>query len=166
MRELVVFFSRKDENYVSGVMKNLETGNTETVARMIQKATGAELFVLEPAHPYSRNYNECVEQAMEDLRNSARPEIKKYPETIAPYDVIYLGFPNYCGTMPMLMFTFLEHFDFTGKIIKPFCTHEGSGLGRSVDDIRKMCPTARVESGLAIHGGSVQKAGKEIGQWI
>lgn len=82
------------------------------------------------------------------------------------YSEIYLGFPNYWGTMPMAVFTFLEHFDFSGKIIKPFCTHEGSGLGGSINDIRKLCPEAKVETGLAIRGGSVKMSKAEIEKWI
>lgn len=66
----------------------------------------------------------------------------------------------------MAVFTFLEHFDFSGKIIKPFCTHEGSGMGNSERDIKRLCPTAKVEKGLAIRGGSVRQAGKEIERWL
>lgn len=94
------------------------------------------------------------------------PELKAYPETMEQYSEIYLGFPNYWGTMPMAVFTFLEHFDFSGKIIKPFCTHEGSGLGGSINDIRKLCPEAKVETGLAIRGGSVKMSKAEIEKWI
>ena len=66
----------------------------------------------------------------------------------------------------MAVSTFLEHFDFSGKTIKPFCTHEGSGLGSSINDIKKLCPAAKVEKGLAIHGGSVRRSRKEIEKWI
>lgn len=72
----------------------------------------------------------------------ARPELREYPDSLEPYDTVYLGYPNYWGTMPMPVFTFLEHFDFSGKTIRPFCTHEGSGLGHSVEDIRRLCPGA------------------------
>ncbi|MBS4982444.1 MAG: flavodoxin, partial [Lachnospiraceae bacterium] len=81
-------------------------------------------------------------------------------------DVIYLGYPNYWSTMPMAVFTFLEHFDWNGKVIKPFCTHEGSGLGSSVRDIRRLCPGAKVEKGLAVNGGSVRRAKQNISEWI
>lgn len=79
---------------------------------------------------------------------------------------MYLGYPNYWNTMPMAVFTFLEHFDFTGKEIRPFCTHEGSGMGNSVSDIRKLCPDAEVSQGLAIRGGSVKESEKAIKEWI
>lgn len=114
--KIVVFYSRADENYVNGMLKNLEVGNTEVAAGIIQKFTEADMFKMEQLQPYSPNYNECIAQAQADQKRNARPELKNYPESIEEYDIIYLGFPNYWGTMPMAVFTFLEHFDFSGKI--------------------------------------------------
>lgn len=166
MASIIIYFSRKDENYVNGMIKNLAIGNTEILAGMIQKLTGADIFKVEPIQPYSKNYNECIAQAQADQNRNARPELKNYPENLEQYDMIYLGYPNYWGTMPMVLFTFLERFDLNGKTIKPFCTHEGSGLGHSIEDIKKLCPTAIVEKGLALHGGSVEKSEKELDKWI
>ena len=163
---LIVYFSRADENYVSGALKWLETGNTAVIAGMIQRLTGGDLFPIQPVQPYAKDYNTCIAQARADQRRNARPALKGYPESLDAYDVIYLGYPNYWGTMPMAVFTFLEHFDFSGKRIRPFCTHEGSGLGRSVLDIQKLCPTATVETGLSIHGGRVGQSDKAIEKWI
>lgn len=162
---LIAFYSRADENYVNGLIKTLEVGNTEIVAGMIKELTGADVVKIEQMEPYARDYNECIAQAQADQRQNARPELRNCPETISEYDVIYLGYPNYWSTMPMAVFTFLEHFDFSGKTIKPFCTHEGSGMGSSVSDIKKLCPTAKVEKGLAIQGGSVRRARKDIEKW-
>lgn len=166
MAELIAFFSRRDENYVNGMLKKLDIGNTEAVARIIQELTGGELFQIEPVQAYSKDYNECIAQAQADQKRDARPELKTWPESLEPYDMVYLGYPNYWGTMPMAVFTFLEHFDFSGKIIRPFCTHEGSGMGGSISDIRKLCPGARVETGLSIRGGSVDRSKKDIEKWI
>ena len=166
MKDLIAFFSRGDENYVSGMIKNLEVGNTEVVAGIIQKLTEADMFQIEPIHPYAKDYNECIEQARVEQRQDARPELKHYMESIDKYDTIYLGYPNYWGTMPMSVFTFLEHYDFSGKTIKPFCTHEGSGLGNSIKDIIKICPTAKVEEGLAIRGSNVKSSEKDIKKWL
>lgn len=165
-KKLIAFYSRADENYVNGQIVPLKTGNTEIVAGMIQKLTGADIFKLEQKQPYAADYNECIQQAREDQNRNARPELKAYPDSLEEYDVIYLGYPNYWSTMPMAVFTFLEHFNFSGKVIKPFCTHEGSGMGSSVEDIRKLCPTARVEPGLAIQGGSVSHSQKEVENWV
>lgn len=164
--KLIAFYSRADENYVNGQIRTLETGNTEIAAGMIADMTGADLFRIEQKEPYAKDYNECIAQAQEDQRSDARPELTSYPDSIDEYDVIYLGYPDYWSTMPMAVFTFLEHFDFSGKVIKPFCTHEGSGLGHSMDDIRKLCPDADVREGLAIHGASVCNSKKDIENWL
>ncbi|MGN0573286.1 MAG: flavodoxin [Acutalibacteraceae bacterium] len=165
-KELIAFYSRADENYVNGLIKTLQVGNTEIAAGIIKELTGADLFKIEQTEPYSRSYNECIAQAQADQRQNARPKLKNLPESIDEYDVIYLGYPNYWSTMPMAVFTFLEHFDFSGKTINPFCTHEGSGLGSSVSDIKKLCPDAKVEKGIAIHGGRVKQAKNDIAKWI
>lgn len=135
MAALIAYFSRADQNYFGGRLKNISVGNTEQAARILEKITGADMFKIEPVQPYSKDYNICTSQAQEDQLRNARPELTHYPESIDQYDVIYLGYPNYWGTMPMQVFTFLEHFDFNGKTICPFCTHEGSGMGRSEADI-------------------------------
>ena len=163
---LIVFYSRADENYVSGMLKQLDIGNTEVAAGIIRELTDGELFKLEQVQAYSKDYNECIAEAQADQKRNARPELKRYPDTIEGYDTIYLGFPNYWCTMPMAVFTFLEHFDFDGNIIKPFCTHEGSGMGNSVNDIKRLCPGAKVEKGLAIRGSSVKNSKKDIENWI
>lgn len=165
-KKLIAFYSRADENYVNGMIKTLEIGNTEMAADIIREITGAEMFKMEQVQPYSKEYNTCIAQAQADQRRDARPELRQYPDSLENYDVIYLGFPNYWSTMPMAVFTFLERFDFVGKTIKPFCTHEGSGMGSSVSDIKKLCPGATVEQGLAIQGGSVSRSRKEIEKWV
>lgn len=111
----VAFYSRSDENYVNGQLKTLEVGNTELAAKAIEKQTGGELFKIEQVTPYSKDYNECIDQAKSDQRRNARPELKVCLANVDDYDVIYLGFPNYRGTMPMAVMTFLERFDFSGK---------------------------------------------------
>ncbi len=166
MKTLIAFYSRADENYVSGKLENLKVGNTEIAARFIQEITGGELFKIEQVKPYSKRYNDCISEAKEDRKRGARPELKNYPESISEYDVIYLGYPNYWSTMPMAVFTFLEKFDFSGKNIKPFCTHEGSALGNSVPDIKRLCPKAKVKSGLAIKGSAVKSAKSQIEKWV
>lgn len=166
MAAIIAYFSRTGENYVNGSIKRLKKGNTEIVAEMIRDKTGADLFKIIPRIGYSDDYNECIKQAKEDLKRNARPELISYPDSLDEYDTIYLGYPNYWGTMPMCVFSFLEHFDLGGKTIRPFCTHEGSGMGKSVSDIKKLCPRATVESGLAIHGASAGGASKEIAGWL
>lgn len=165
MAELIAFFSRADENYVNGMLKVLDVGNTEVLARILQELTGAELFKIEPFKAYSKDYNQCIAEASADQKRGARPELKAYPQSLAPYDVIYLGFPNYWGTMPMAVFTFLERFDFTGKTIRPFCTHEGSKMGTSIRDVKRLCPKAFVKEGLAVQGSRVERSKGDIEAW-
>ena len=166
MAAFIAYFSRADENYVNGQIRELTVGNTEKAARILHELTGAELFKIEPVQPYARDYNTCISQAQADQRRDARPELKEYPSSLDGYDTVYLGYPNYWGTMPMAVFTFLEHFDFSGKTILPFCTHEGSGMGSSQADIRRVCPGARVGRGLAIHGAGVDRARPDLENWI
>ena len=162
---LIAYYSRKGQNYWNGSIKNLTKGNTEIVAEMIQKATGGELFEIETVKEYPEDYTKCTEVAKEELRAHARPALKAYPESIAKYDVLFLGYPCWWGTMPMGVYTFLEHYDFTGKRIVPFCTHEGSRMGGSVDQIKKFAPGAVVLEGLPIHGAEAAASGKTVEAW-
>lgn len=165
MAELIAYFSRGDENYVSGMLKNLTVGNTEIAAELLRELTQADIFRIEPIQEYSKNYNECIAQAQADQKRDARPKLKAYPRNLENYDTIYLGYPNYWGTMPMAVFTFLENFDFDGKVIRPFCTHEGSGMGRSEQDIRRLCPGAVVGKGLPIYGSKAGKSRSVLEKW-
>ena len=128
MAKLVAFYSRADENYFGGQYRYIKVGNTEKVANMISEITGADLFKIEQKDTYSADYQECIAEAKKDLQENKRPEVLDLPANLDAYDEIYLGYPNYCGTMPMAVYTFLENYDFSGKKIHPFCTHEGSGL--------------------------------------
>lgn len=165
-KRLIAYFSRADENYFNGELKYVEEGNTEKAAKILQKITGADLLKLEMKVPYSADYKECVEQAKADLANDARPELVGLPESLKDYTVIYLGYPNYCGTLPMPVLTFLDHYDFSGKKIRPFCTQEGSGLGRSESDIMCHSLGATLEMGCAIHGSDVDSCETLLRQWV
>ncbi len=164
--KLIVYYSRADENYVSGELKMLPVGNTEIAAGYIKELTGADMFKIEQKQPYSAGYNECIAQAQEDQKKDARPELVSMPESIDKYSEIYLCYPNYWGTVPMAVFTFLDNYGFEGKVIKPLCTHEGSGMGRSESDIKAHCKGAKVEKGLAIHGSNVKQSKSQIEKWI
>lgn len=166
MAKLVVFYSRADENYFGGRYHTVKVGNTEKVAHMIAKATGAELFKLEQKVPYSPSYQDCTEQAMADKQANARPELEKLPESLDDYHEIYLGYPNYWGDMPMAVYTFLEVFDWTGKTIHPFCTHEGSGLSGTEGKIARTCKGACVGEGLAICGSDVDRSAEQVRAWL
>ena len=163
MNALIVFFSRADENYFGGAMKYVEVGNTEIAVKHISELTGFDSFKLEMMNPYSADYMTCIDEAKKHKQENARPELKVLPDSIEPYDSIILAYPNYWGTMPMAVFTFLDAFDFSGKTIYPLCTNEGSGLGRSVSDIQKY---AKVGEGLALTGSTAAKAKPQIEKWL
>lgn len=165
-RCLVVYFSRKGENYVQGQIVDLEVGNTEVAANMIHDIVGGTLFKVETIHAYAKNYHECTLEAKKELEHQERPKILDYVHQFSEYDTIFVCFPNWWSTMPMAMFTFLECHDTKGKTIIPLCTHEGSGLGRSVQDIQKACPQAHVLKGLAIQGSRVHESKEVIQCWI
>ncbi len=166
MKQLVVFYSRADENYFGGELRYLSTGNTEKIAKMVAEIRGADLFQIEQKVPYAADYNTCIEEAKKDLKENIRPELVSTLESIDGYDEIYIGFPNYWGTMPMAVFTFLEQFDWSGKTIHPFVTHEGSGFGKSMDDLEKVCRGAVFTKGLAISGSSVDHARAKVEGWV
>jgi flavodoxin len=165
MANLILYYSRRGENYVNGSIQNISKGNTERVAEFIQRAVGGDLFEIEPVREYSTSYMTCIKEAQAEQRGNERPAIKKLPENLDGYDTIFIGFPNWWGTMPMFMFTVLDTFDWTGKKIVPFCTNEGSGLGSSERDIKVSCPGATVLSGLSIHGGSAASSEKQVAAW-
>ena len=165
-KTLIVYYSRKGENYVNGSVRNLAKGNTEVVAEMIADLTGGDLFEIDTVTPYAADYTACTEEALAELKSNARPELKTYPDSLDGYDTIFVGYPNWWGTMPMAMFTLLEHFDLSGKRILPFCTNEGSGMGSSERDLKKVCKGAKVENGLFIHGAEAANSRSKVEAWV
>ena len=165
-KTLIAFFSRADENYFGGAMRYVKVGNTEIVCNIIKELTGADCFRIEMKEPYSPVYMTCIDEAKKHLRANARPELVSVPDSIDAYDTVILAYPNYWGTMPMAVFTFLEKFDFTGKTILPLCTNEGSGMGSSERDIKKTCPGATVKTGLSVTGSRAANSEASVQKWL
>ena len=165
-KTLIAFFSRADENYFGGAMRYVKVGNTEIVAGIIKDLIPADTFKIEMKEPYSPVYLICIEEAKRDLRAEARPELVSMPESIDEYDTVILAYPNYWGTMPMAVYTFLENFDFSGKTILPLCTNEGSGMGSSEREIKKTCPGADVKKGLPITGSAAASSKSSVERWL
>lgn len=163
MNQLIVYFSRRGENYNVG---NIKEGNAEHIAKVIQSLTNADIYEVQPVHEYSKNYTTCTEEAMKELKEQARPKFKNPLSSIAQYDTIYLCYPNWWGTYPRIIATFLENYDFSGKTIYPMCTHEGSGMGYSVNELSKTLPNSKIHSGLAIKGTNAHSSDKQIEKWI
>ena len=165
-KTLIAYFSRADENYFGGAMRYVKVGNTEIVVNGMKELIDADTFKIEMKNPYSPVYMTCIEEAKKDLRAKARPELVSMPESIDEYDTVVLAYPNYWGTMPMAVFTFLEAFDFTGKTILPLCTNEGSGMGGSEWDIKKTWPGADVKKGLSITGSQAANSTASVQKWL
>ena len=166
MKTLIAFFSRADENYFAGAMRYVKVGNTEIVCNLIKEMIPADLFKIEMKHPYSPVYMTCIEEAKKDLQAKARPALAALPDSIDEYDTVILAYPNYWGTFPMAVATFLEAFDFTGKTILPLCTNEGSGMGASERAIKQCAPGADVKKGLSITGSDAANAGGSVKRWL
>lgn len=163
---LVVFFSRTGENYAVG---NIEKGNTHIIAEMIAKETGGKLFRIETVKPYPDEYKACVEIAKAEKESNTRPEVKGDVK-VEDYDIIFLGYPNWWGDMPMAVYTFIEKHNWNGKTVVPFCTHEGSGLSGTERKLKDACKGATVSAGLAIKGTTAQnsqpQALKTVQTWL
>ena len=143
------------------------SGNTENVAKSIQTQTNSDLFEIVPKTPYSDDYNTVVDLAQEEQKNNARPEIADVIENIEQYDMIYVGFPNWWGDMPMILYTFFDTYDFSGKTIIPFNTHGGSGFSGTIGTIAELEPNAEVnEDGFTVSRNNVQEAEPDIISWL
>lgn len=162
---LNAFFSRRGETMTDDGLLILEKGHAEIAAETIHAAVGGEWFPILPETPYPEDYFQCLEVAQSDRVNRKRPPLAAYPEHMEDYGTIFLCFPNWWGTVPMAVLTFLESVDLSGRRILPFCTHQGSGMASSLRDLRTACPGARVEGGMAVPGVEVEARIPEIRDW-
>lgn len=142
------------------------SGNTKGIALQIHKKVGGDLVELELVKPYSSDYNTCLDEAKRDQEKSARPELRTRIADMGQYEVIYLGYPNWWATIPMQIATLLEAYDFSGKIIAPFCSHGGGRLGQSLTDIAKIAPKARITQGLSVHYSGGSSLSSDIDAWF
>ena len=142
------------------------SGNTKVIANKIHENVGGDIFEIKTVDPYPTDYNTVVKQAKKEQEENYRPKLATKVDNIDSYDVIFVGYPDWWVTMPMPVFSFLEQYNLSGKTIVPFCTHEGSGLGRSVDDIKKACPKSTILDGLAINDKEINNADKDISNWL
>lgn len=142
------------------------SGNTREIAKQIHKNTGGDIFEIQAVQPYPTDYDTVVDQARRELDSGYLPALKTKVGDIRQYDVIFIGYPNWWGTFPAPVKTFLTQHDLSGKTIVPFCTHEGSGLGRSVADISKLCAKSTVIEAIAIRGRTVKSAHGKVTEWL
>jgi flavodoxin len=157
------FGPQKTKNIVAYFSR---TGNTREIASQIHEKVGGDIFEIVAVNPYPSDYNECVKQAKQELREQYRPKLKNKVDNMESYNVVFVGYSNWWGTIPMPVATFLSEYNFSEKTIVPFCTNGGSGLGRSVTDIKKLCPQSTILDGLAIRRSDVKKAQNEVSKWL
>jgi flavodoxin len=166
---LVVFFSRPGENYGSPDFVNVEVGNTEVMAGYVADAISCDVFKVEPAEPYPSGYFDTCGRARQELDEDARPAVANLADApdLAAYDTVLVGAPVWWGSEPRVMLTYLESQDLSGKIVIPFTTHAGSGLGTAVADCQAACKGATVDEGRASsrEGQGIESAGDEVRTW-
>ena len=152
---------------ISSFMKivNLEKGHTAAAAEFIQKAVGGELFEIETVKTYKEDHMEMIKEAKEELANGTRVELKGYLEDFDKYDILFIGFPNWWNALPMPVVTFLEHYDWFGKKVIPFCTSQGSGFGNMLEQVKKICAGAEFGKELALRGSKTEKSEKKVADW-
>lgn len=171
MSKLVVYFSRAGSNWVEDGVRNIDKGNTEILAEYIANTVGADIFKLKTNQVYTNDYKKCTEEAQEELNNNFRPEIIKCPTNLDQYDIVYLGYPIWWSTFPTAIFSFLEKFNWSGKTIYPFCTHEGSGIANSETDLKNICKDAIIKPFFETRGYKCQNFEKfnlasKLDEWI
>lgn len=159
---LVAYFSRADENYSVGT---IDVGNTQIIAEYIASEAGADSFHIETVTPYPTGYDECCDVAKEEQENGARPEIKGSVDNMEQYDIVFLGYPIWWGDMPMAVYTFIESYDWSDKIVIPFCTHEGSGLS-GTDSSIATATGAQVLTAIDMRGSTAQEFNDDTKQTV
>ena len=167
-KSIVIYFSHTGENYSVGV---IQEGNTAKVAKEIARQTGAAIWEIKEAEPYPVKYNDCIARAKKELQSKSRPAFQGNPPDLTGIDTIYLGYPNWWGDAPMVVYSLLDKAAIDGKTILPFCTHEGSGLGSTARNLARTYPKAKVEQkGLAMRGATAQKDAdavkKAVAEWL
>lgn len=162
----IVYFSRPFENLIAGKKEYLHIGNTKMVTQKIAETLDAEVCEIIPQIAYPKDYEEVVAQAEQEKNTNEQPKYQPISLNLEKHQVIYLGYPNWWGTFPRIITTFLEENDLSGKDIYPFCTHEGSGMGNSINDLQKLCSDSIIHIGLPIRGSRVEKSDIAIKNWL
>lgn len=162
---LIAYFSHPGKNYAAVKIVDLPVGNTEVAAKKLAPITGGRLLRIEQAETYPHDYHELTGIAKKELNSGARPPLKSEIPDMAGVRYLLLGYPNWWGTLPMPVWTFQERAGTSGKKIAPFCTNEGSGMGRSEKDLRALCPRAEILSGLPLTGHKVAESDGALRAW-
>jgi flavodoxin len=140
--------------------------NTGEIAQQIHQRVGGDIFEVVTVNKYPTEYTPCTQVARQEQQQNARPALASEVTNMASYDTVFIGYPCWWGTMPMALFTFLEKYDLSGKTVVPFTTHEGSGFGSSIQDIKKLCPRSNILDGFAVRGSSAKRTQNDVTAWL
>ena len=160
---LVAYFSRAGEDYN---VSTIEKGNTQIIAEYIASEVGADSFHIETVTPYPADYDDCCDVAKQELADKARPELSRTVDNMEQYDIVFLGYPIWWGDMPMAVYTFMDSYDFSDKVVIPFNTHEGSGESGTYSAIGSYLPNSQVLDGMAIQGQTAQEFSSDTQQSV
>jgi len=171
---LIVYFSREGNTSTESTNLNVDAvtnaslpiGNTRIIADQIHETIGGDIFEIQTVKPYPGDYDKVVDQAKKEQDSDYKPDLKTKVENIGSYDVIFIGYPNWWVTLPMPVEKFLTQCDLSGKAIIPFCTHEGSRFGRSIDDIKKLCPNSTIADGFEVMDKDAKNAKDDVSKWL
>ena len=176
-KPLIIYFSMpetdnpnnmtREEDNSAVVINGKVLGNTQYVAQLIQEMTGGDLFRILPQKPYPTDHRSLVDLAKEEQEQDARPAIEGKIENPGAYDTIFIGYPNWWGDMPMILYTFLEQYDFSGKTLIPFCTHGGSGFSRTIQTIQdKQAGATVIRDGYSLSRIRMERAPSGVAEWL
>ncbi|MGX7204915.1 flavodoxin [Enterococcus pingfangensis] len=166
VKAVIIFFSRAGENYINGKKQIITTGNTAILAGKIQQKLNLPVYELTPRIPYSMQYDEVVQKTEEEKQQFAQVDYEELSLELEQVETVFLGFPNWWGTYPRVIAAFLAANNWKNKTIYPFCTHEGSAFGSSIEDLEKSCPGAEIKLGLAVRGSRVEQSGTAVKNWL
>ena len=161
-KALVVYFSHAGDNYSVG---NVKVGNTKIVADYITEITGADQFEIKTTKYDGMAYGPLCDLAKEEQQKGELPPFQGSVD-VTKYETIFVGGPVWWGTWPQVMFTFFKKYDLNGKTLIPFTTHEGSGLGRCVEDLEEAYPNASVTGNFSMYGHDVRDNRKHVEKWL
>jgi flavodoxin len=163
---IVVYFSHRGENLINGKIQSIQVGNTETVAYKISRQLKCPCVEIVPVTTYPQKYTELIAKIEAEKNLNESIAICSLKKDIATAYSIFLGYPNWLGTLPKPIVSFLQETNLTDKLIYPFCTHEGGGFGHSLLDLRILAPTSTIKTGLPIRGSRVLRSDKAIEHWL
>lgn len=166
MTTAIIYFSRANENYINGKKQMLLIGNTAVLAQKLSERLKLSSYQIIPKVPYSIDYEETVQKANREKQNASQVAYEAIEIDLKEVETVFLGFPNWWGTYPRIIATFLANQDWENKTIYPFCTHEGSAFGSSIQDLTKACPGAEIKTGLAVRGSKTNHSDTALANWL